>query len=155
MSVTTLENLGRELAALMQSLSDAQRRSIADIVVDMPRRLEIAAVAFYPKVLRNISGKLFGAIAGFMRRFGGNALVVGLRNPMRYAAAQEYGADIPPHGIEPRFKQALYWPGAEHPVKRVHHPGGHIKPKRFLRHPLLTEGARMVEDIAKKVRWPR
>ena len=28
-----------------------------------------------------------------------------------------------PHIIEPVFKQALYWKGAEHPVKRVMHPG--------------------------------
>lgn len=28
-----------------------------------------------------------------------------------------------PHVIEPRDKQALHWPGARHPVKRVHHPG--------------------------------
>ena len=28
-----------------------------------------------------------------------------------------------PHVIEPRDKQALSWPGARHPVKRVNHPG--------------------------------
>lgn len=28
-----------------------------------------------------------------------------------------------PHIIRPRFKQALFWPGAEHPVRVVHHPG--------------------------------
>ncbi len=28
-----------------------------------------------------------------------------------------------PHIIEPRRTQALAWPGAAHPVKRVHHPG--------------------------------
>ena len=29
----------------------------------------------------------------------------------------------PPHVIEPRDRQALAWPGAQHPVTRVHHPG--------------------------------
>ena len=28
-----------------------------------------------------------------------------------------------PHTIEPRTKLALYWEGADHPVKVVHHPG--------------------------------
>ena len=28
-----------------------------------------------------------------------------------------------PHLIGPRYKKALYWPGAAHPVKLVHHPG--------------------------------
>jgi hypothetical protein len=28
-----------------------------------------------------------------------------------------------PHLIVPRFKKALYWPGAAHPVRWVNHPG--------------------------------
>lgn len=28
-----------------------------------------------------------------------------------------------PHDIYPVNKKALFWPGAEHPVKKVHHPG--------------------------------
>lgn len=28
-----------------------------------------------------------------------------------------------PHDIEPVNAKALYWPGADHPVKLVHHPG--------------------------------
>lgn len=28
-----------------------------------------------------------------------------------------------PHIIEPRFKKALFWEGARHPVRRVRHPG--------------------------------
>lgn len=28
-----------------------------------------------------------------------------------------------PHVIRPRFKKALFWPGARHPVKMVRHPG--------------------------------
>lgn len=28
-----------------------------------------------------------------------------------------------PHVIRPRNKQALFWPGARHPVKKVNHPG--------------------------------
>lgn len=33
----------------------------------------------------------------------------------------EYGT--PPHIINPRVKQALWWEGAPYPVRRVYHPG--------------------------------
>jgi len=35
-----------------------------------------------------------------------------------------------PHIIYPSSRQALYWPGASHPVDHVHHPG--TKPRPFL-----------------------
>lgn len=38
-----------------------------------------------------------------------------------YAWYIEVGTE--PHEIRPKNKQALWWPGAEHPVKRVQHPG--------------------------------
>ncbi len=38
-----------------------------------------------------------------------------------YAPYVEFGTK--PHVIEPKDKKALYWPGAEHPVRRVNHPG--------------------------------
>jgi hypothetical protein len=38
-----------------------------------------------------------------------------------YAPYVEFGTK--PHTILPRDAKALYWPGAEHPVKRVNHPG--------------------------------
>jgi HK97 gp10 family phage protein len=48
---------------------------------------------------------------------------------VNYAAAVEYGTA--PHVIKPRYKQALYWPGAAHPVAQVNHPGTKAQP--FLR----------------------
>lgn len=36
-----------------------------------------------------------------------------------------------PHVITPRNKKALYWPGADHPVAKVNHPG--TAPAPFLR----------------------
>lgn len=38
-----------------------------------------------------------------------------------YPLFLEYGTA--PYTILPRIKKALYWEGAEHPVKHVHHPG--------------------------------
>lgn len=43
-----------------------------------------------------------------------------------YAAAVEKGTE--PHDIFPKDKQALYWPGAAHPVAVVHHPGTRAQP---------------------------
>jgi len=40
-----------------------------------------------------------------------------------------------PHIITPKTKKALFWPGASHPVKVVHHPGTRAQP--FLRPALL------------------
>ncbi|RMB85777.1 hypothetical protein CTZ28_12590 [Streptomyces shenzhenensis] len=53
-----------------------------------------------------------------------------------YAADVEGGTE--PHDIFPKNKQALYWPGAAHPVAKVHHPGTPAQP--FMRPAIeLTE----------------
>jgi hypothetical protein len=46
-----------------------------------------------------------------------------------YAADVELGTA--PHVIVPRNTKALYWPGADHPVARVNHPG--TAPNPYLR----------------------
>lgn len=43
-----------------------------------------------------------------------------------YARFVEFGTA--PHVIEPKNAKALYWPGAQHPVKRVNHPGSKANP---------------------------
>ncbi|OLT26536.1 hypothetical protein BJF83_20845 [Nocardiopsis sp. CNR-923] len=48
-----------------------------------------------------------------------------------------------PHTILPRNKKALYWPGARHPVARVHHPGTKANP--FLRKALYQR--RTLPDV--------
>jgi len=53
----------------------------------------------------------------------------------------KYGPDLEfgtaPHDIRPVAKKALYWKGASHPVKVVHHPGN--KPYPFLRPAYLSK----------------
>ena len=44
----------------------------------------------------------------------------------KYGLFIEEGTD--PFTIEPRNKKALFWPGADHPVKSVRHPGIKAKP---------------------------
>jgi hypothetical protein len=46
---------------------------------------------------------------------------VQVTNDAPHSVLLEFGTR--PHVIEPRDKQALAWPGARHPVKRVNHPG--------------------------------
>ncbi len=49
------------------------------------------------------------------------------------------------HVIYPRNKQALFWPGAMHPVARVEHPG--TPPRPFLEPALVRNAARVEEEI--------
>ena len=44
-----------------------------------------------------------------------------------------------PHTIEPEDREALSWPGAGHPVKRVNHPGTRAQP--YLRPPMYRRAA--------------
>lgn len=52
-----------------------------------------------------------------------------------YATDVEMGTS--PHVILPRNKKALYWPGADHPVAKVNHPGTppfpYLRPALFQR----------------------
>ena len=45
---------------------------------------------------------------------------------VNYATDVEFGTS--PHVILPRNKKALHWPGADHPVAKVNHPGTHAQP---------------------------
>ena len=51
----------------------------------------------------------------------GNTFIMYVAHGVRYGRYLEQGTR--PHVILPKRKKALYWNGAEHPVKRVNHPG--------------------------------
>jgi len=51
-----------------------------------------------------------------------------IHTPAEYAVMVNDGTK--PHIIKPVSAKALYWPGADHPVKKVHHPG--IKGQHFV-----------------------
>jgi hypothetical protein len=57
---------------------------------------------------------------------GPTGLVARIGTNVEYARYVEEGT--PPHEIRPVNKRALFWPGAEHPVAVVHHPGSHARP---------------------------
>lgn len=46
---------------------------------------------------------------------------ISLSHGVEYGGVLEDGSK--PHIIRPKNKKALYWKGADHPVKLVHHPG--------------------------------
>jgi len=57
-----------------------------------------------------------GTVSGLTATWGPD-----VRYKTSYSRFVEFGTG--PHIIEPKNARALYWPGAEHPVKIVHHPG--------------------------------
>lgn len=67
---------------------------------------------------------------------------------VQYAPAVEFGTA--PHEIRPKKKKALYWPGADHPVKRVMHPG--TKPHPFLFPAAEQERPKFIQAIMQALR---
>lgn len=74
------------------------------------------------------SGRLRSSIVS-RAEGGGRSLGYVVGSNVVYARAIEFGLDE--FDIFPKDKKALFWPGAAHPVAKVHHPG--IKAQPFLR----------------------
>ena len=80
-----------------------------------------------------------------------------IKSPAKYAVYQDQGTD--PYTIYPKGQgtfiagrqitkgQALWWPGAEHPVRKVNHPG--IKGKHFVEKSFNLVKPRMGGYLAK------
>jgi hypothetical protein len=83
------------------------------------------AQQFVPKK----SGRLHDSLRAEVHR---KVLRVGSLD-VNYATDVEMGTA--PHVIVPRNKKALYWPGADYPVRKVNHPGTQAQP--YLRPALL------------------
>jgi len=62
-----------------------------------------------------------------------------IKSPAEYAQWVNDGTD--PYTITPTSKKALYWEGADHPVKVVHHPG--IKARHFVEDSLADVNGRL------------
>jgi phage gpG-like protein len=84
-----------------------------------------------------------------IRRRTSRKLVVGTKRVI-YAPIHEFGGKTKPHIIRAKRKKALYWKGADHPVKWVDHPGSRIKAKRYMRRAAETV-QREVDRIAREV----
>jgi hypothetical protein len=75
------------------------------------------------------------------KAFGGHSVRVG--SALIYAPYVVGGTRA--HTILPRTKQALFWPGAAHPVRSVQHPG--TKPNPFMTDALTEVGPQIEERI--------
>ena len=62
-----------------------------------------------------------------------------IKSPAEYAQWVNDGTQ--PYTITPTSKKALYWEGADHPVKIVHHPG--IKARHFVEDSLADVNGRL------------
>ncbi len=68
-----------------------------------------------------------------------------IRTPAEYAAYVNDGTG--PYVIEPVSAKALYWDGADHPVKRVQHPG--IQGRHFVEDSISDVEGRLSEYFLK------
>lgn len=85
------------------------------------------------------------ALANAAKVFGESKAKVGTDDPVgRFV---EYGTR--PHDIYPRNKQALYWPGARHPVSVVHHPG--TRPNPFLERALDKSRDAIEHEVVRRL----
>ena len=68
-----------------------------------------------------------------------------IKTPAEYASYVNDGTG--PYVIEPVNAKALYWPGADHPVKRVQHPG--IQGQHFVENSIDDVEGRLSEYFLK------
>jgi hypothetical protein len=98
---------------------------VPELVARTIAKIDTAAKAAAPyktgTLKRSIISQMTGEATG----------LVGSRG-VPYARIQDIGGTTPPHIIRARYAQALYWPGAAHPVKSVNHPGSKIPGNRYL-----------------------
>lgn len=90
---------------------------------------------------------------GFMRNSTQGkvvALTGTVSNNVKYAIMVEDGTKA--HIIKPRFKKALYWNGAPHPVRQVRHPG--TKGKPFLKPAFEKEVPEFIKALEKAIEPP-
>ena len=108
--------LRRFLGGMSDDVKHAGERTRIDVQNEARRRAPVDTGRLRSSIVSRSEGS--GRSVGY---------VVGTN--VNYAAAVEYGTA--PHVIKPKYKQALYWPGARHPVAQVNHPGTRAQP--FLR----------------------
>jgi HK97 gp10 family phage protein len=104
------------------------RRVLGRMSDDVKRAVERTAMDVQNEARRRApvdTGRLRSSIVSRAEHSGRSVgYVVG--SNVNYAAAVEYGTA--PHVIKPKYKRALYWPGAAHPVAQVNHPGTKAQP---------------------------
>jgi len=94
------EQLGPEVARILNRLDKKTRQEILEATTDLPRRFRNEAIRFYPKSpLRVRTGRLRQSFEEFSRRVGSDAIEMGLRSQVEYAKPLHEGTS---RGIAPR-----------------------------------------------------
>ena len=95
---------------------------------------------FYAQAFAKAAPKDTGELAKSFKstaRVEGDSMIFTLPD---YWRPVEFGS--PPHDIRPKDpKKGLYWKGAKHPMKIVHHPGN--APTFFIRGTIKTESSQI------------
>lgn len=106
----------RVFGRMSDEVKQAVDRTRVDVQNEARRRAPVDTGRLRSSVVSRAegSGRSFGYVVG---------------TNVNYAAAVEFRTA--PHVIKPKYKRALYWPGARHPVAQVNHPGTRAQP--FLR----------------------
>lgn len=104
----------------LTALCEGMRKAI-------PRMLEMTAQELWGNIRREAPTD-HGRLAGSFTLSQDSAVQYRIQSPVEYALAVNDGSEA--HMIYPKNKKALYWAGAAHPMKAVHHPGN--KPNPYL-----------------------
>lgn len=104
---------------LKEKLDKAIPWAINSIMADCIRDAKAAVPKKTTTLQGSIRMEIARKIAGIWTGIWGSFNVL-------YAIMVEKGTK--PHMIFPKTKKALYWEGADHPVKSVNHPGTTAKP---------------------------
>lgn len=152
-----LENIGDAFNDVLGEAAKKNEKKIRKVLKKAPNKFQRAAIAFYPKVLKQRSGNLIRSIQGFFsQNLSTKEYNLGLRaggEVAKYARIQHEGGHTRPHIIRPRVAKALSWVkgGKRHFSKRVNHPGSNIKAKKYLIIPLRKEADKISKELLKVI----
>lgn len=146
-----IENLDTEMTALVKEFVKRNSDLVAAKINGLPQKFLTAAIAEYFQHLKVRSGFLRRSFESVLTKIDDDDWELGLKSDMEYARIQHEGGTTPPREIVPRFKKALWWPGAAHPVKSVQHPGSTIRPKPYFKNPITRESEKMLQELKKEI----
>lgn len=144
-----VQNMFARLIAKAQDLTPVMNEIAGEMLYAVERNFDEEGRPKWPKLKPSTlaqrakegkeGGKILqrsGRLAASITKYSdGNQAIVGTN--VVYAAIHQMGGEIPAREITPKNKEALFWPGALHPVKKVKFPGAKIPARPFLQ---LTDG---------------
>lgn len=156
-STVDISKADEALAKIVRDVGIDGKRIVAKEMQEMAVfNFPQAVFRFYPEVLRVRTGRLRQSFTGFAEQAGDGVWRVGMRSRnVEYARIQHDGGQINRgNPILPRNKKALFWEGAEHPVRRVNNPG-FIPATKFFEKPMSKEVVPMIKRIKDKIGFRR